>query len=315
MGRPLIEGGGDVLELGSGVWARDHEQYRGGSCPPPCRHRPSSTRARSRERCPGSAYQAGVATLEERGSTRRRDKIVTTRRRTLALVPCAATLGITSFAGTTTQDPDDIEDLPPTKIAERAFDATKGVDSLRIKGKVTSGPDQIRLDLALNSQGDCTGTIGVDEATARLIRAEGITYLKGDEAFWKAVDAGSNVTNLLADQWLKAPDQVKGADELTGVCDLDNLLKVIPSRAAAPGLTKGEVHEINGKSAIPVTRKDGNVTHRMDVATEGKPYILKITTTGSAKPETLTLSEFNKPVKAKAPPAEDVIDLEDLEEQ
>lgn len=232
--------------------------------------------------------------------------------RILALFACAATLGVSSFAGTMTgQDPNGIEDLPAEEIALEAHDATEVVQ-LRAKGKMTFWSEQLRMDLALNPQGDCAGTIGQGGNTAELIRADDASYVKGDADFWKAADVDSDMVNQFADQWVKISDQLEGAEDLAELCALDSLLEPVVLSdliLGGPGVTKGEVHKVDGKLAIPVTAKDGDVTVRIEVATEGEPYILKLTESGSDEPRDVAFSEFNKPVKVKAPDAEDVIDL------
>ncbi|MFC8761028.1 hypothetical protein ACFUAG_09975 [Streptomyces sp. NPDC057193] len=43
-----------------------------------------------------------------------------------------------------------------------------------------------------------------------------------------------------------------------------------------------------------------------------KPYVLRVVETGGKEPGTLTLSDFDKPVTAAAPPADQVVDMEQL---
>jgi hypothetical protein len=216
-------------------------------------------------------------------------------------------LGGISFAeGMTMQDPNNVEDLPAAEIIERALDATRGADSLRIRGEGTSGV-QLRLDLAMNAQGDCTGTIGLGGGTANVIRADDVSYLQADEDYWKAADVDSDTATQYADQWLKLSAEIEEAEGLAELCNWDSLLGYVPSGS---GMTKGKVHRINGMSAVPVTKKDGAVTVKVEVATEGEPYILQLTETGSDEPGDLAFKDYNKPVNVKVPDAEDVIDLE-----
>ncbi|CAL9296786.1 hypothetical protein [Streptomyces sp. SudanB52_2052] len=232
-----------------------------------------------------------------------------------APVACAAALAAVGLVGgVVAQDPNGVEDLPPNEIVEKAVDATKSADSLRLKGVATSGPDEVRMDLAVSKKGDCKGTISPREGiTAEIIKVGDAAYLKGDEAFWKdrEVDAGE-AASLLADQWLKLPAGQEGFGELAEVCDADNLLKDVPD-PAGEGLTKGKVHEVDGRPAVPVSGKDGDVTGRMEVATEGEPYILRISETGGDEPVDVRMTDHNKPVDAKAPHPDDVLELGDLE--
>ncbi|MYS91589.1 MULTISPECIES: hypothetical protein [Streptomyces] len=236
------------------------------------------------------------------------------QRAILTRVTCTATLVVVGLAGgVTTQDSNGIEDLPANEIMEKAADATKSADSLRLKGTTTSGPDEVLVDLALNEDGDCKGTIGPREnVTAEIIKVGDAAYLKGDETFWKEMESGSDEVDLLADQWLKVSAQSEGFEDLAELCDADRLLQDIPDHPD-PGLTKGKIHDVNDQPAIPVVRKDDGVTSTVDVATEGEPYILRLSRTGGDEPADLVMSDYNKPVNAEAPPAEDVLDIEDLQ--
>ncbi|MFF5977213.1 hypothetical protein ACFY78_00020 [Streptomyces olindensis] len=225
----------------------------------------------------------------------------------------AAAVVVGLVGGVVVQEPNGIEDLPANEIVEKAVDATKSAESLRLKGVATSGADEVRMDLAVSKQGDCKGTISPREnVTAEIIKVGDVAYLKGDEAFWKDrdVDAGE-AADLLADQWLKLPAGQEGFGELAEICDADNLLKDVPD-PSGPGLTKGKVHDVEGRPAVPVSGKDGDVTGRMDVATEGEPYILRISETGGDEPVDVLMTDYNKPVDAEAPHPDDALELGDL---
>lgn len=51
-----------------------------------------------------------------------------------------------------------------------------------------------------------------------------------------------------------------------------------------------------------LTEKDGAESFTMDVATSGKPYLLKMVTVGGDSPGILAFSHFGEPVHAVAPP-------------
>ncbi|WP_455357336.1 hypothetical protein [Streptomyces sp. SYSU K217416] len=242
-----------------------------------------------------------------------------------AAVACTAVLAVAGLTGgRTQQDPNGVEDLPAAEIAEKGVDATKGADSLRIKGGIRSDEDgtrtDTRVDLALNKKGDCEGTVGIDGATAEIVKSGKATYLKGDSAFWKeaaAQDDGSDgaagdmLAELLKGRWLKVPAGAEGTGDLAEVCDLDSLLKNMDADDT-DGVTKGKAAEVDGKPAITLTEKEDGGTTTVYVATEDEPYILKVTKAGGDEPGEMTLTDYNKPVKPKAPPADEVVDLDEL---
>lgn len=230
---------------------------------------------------------------------------------------CTAMLAVAGLTAVSTQpDPNNIEDLPPQEIAEKAIDATKGADSLRMKGSGRSDQDKLRIDLAVDKQGDCTGTIGINGGTGRLIRLGDVTYLNGDDAFWtksaeeQGVDAQELIT-LLNGRWLKVPPGEEGAGDVAELCDLDALVQRLEPDVT-DGVSKGSETEVDGKPTIMLTKEEDGVTTNTYVATEDKPYILRTVTEGGDQPGDLTLTDYDKPVSATAPSPEDVVDVEAL---
>ncbi|MEV0253498.1 hypothetical protein AB0H82_04380 [Streptomyces sp. NPDC050732] len=67
---------------------------------------------------------------------------------------------------------------------------------------------------------------------------------------------------------------------------------------------------VDGTPALKLSGVDGKDEYTLYVATEGKPYLLKVVQkSGGGKPEALTLSDFDKPVKA-GPPTGDILNLD-----
>jgi hypothetical protein len=242
--------------------------------------------------------------------------------RRLARGTAAACTTMLAVAGLTAvnsqQDPNNIEDLPPQEIAEEAIDATKGADSLRIKGSGRSDQDKIRIDLAVDKQGECTGTLGIDGGTLRLIKIEDIIYVNGDDAFWtrtaeeEGVDA-QELINLIDGRWLKVPPGADGAGDAAELCDIDALVQEFETYASDGGSKGGET-EVDGQPAITLTREEDGATTITYVATEDEPYILRVVTQGGDEPGDLTLTDYDKPVSATAPSSEDVVDVDELEQ-
>ena len=58
--------------------------------------------------------------------------------------------------------------------------------------------------------------------------------------------------------------------------------------------------------------KDGESTTLYVARDSAKPYILRVVTTGGDDPGTVTLKDYDKPVTVEAPPADQVMDMEQL---
>ncbi|TQK52019.1 hypothetical protein FBY35_2444 [Streptomyces sp. SLBN-118] len=217
-------------------------------------------------------------------------------------------------AAATKASDDPFGGLSADQIADKAVAATKSARSIRIAGKVTSGAELLTVDFAVDSKGSCTGKIGMRGGNAELRKVGKVLYIKGDDTFWKAsVGAQAHgITDLLKGRWMKVPQGSSSAME--GVCDLKAMLADTNKDALErQGMTRGPDAAVGGKPVVTlVKKKPGGETLTMYVAKEGAPYLLRVVKKGGTEPGTLTFSDFNKPVKAVAPPPDQVVDLGSL---
>ncbi|MFE9401877.1 hypothetical protein ACFYNY_08885 [Streptomyces sp. NPDC006530] len=165
-----------------------------------------------------------------------------------------------------------------------AVKANRQATSLRLKADIADATDgPTRLDLTMDTKGDCTGTIGTGKESVSIIKTGKTVYLRQAHArAWKKSDTTSG----------------EGKD-LAAVCDLNDYLTDPGQDNAA---VKGATTTVDGTPAIVLTEKDGKESYTIDVATSGKPYLLKMVTVGGDSPGTLAFSDFDKPVHAVAPP-------------
>ncbi|MEU3659471.1 hypothetical protein AB0E77_06845 [Streptomyces sp. NPDC032940] len=208
--------------------------------------------------------------------------------------------------------------LTGAEIADRAVKATTGARSLRMTGDV---PDDesggtIRIDMAMDRQGECAGTMSLDgRGEAELIRTGGTLYSKYDEAFLRAQSEGEPAADtdaavaLLAGKWTKMAATGQDAEDMAGFCDLDGMLGEM--EGAGEDVTRGETTTLDGTPALVLHEKDGADRNTLYVATEGKPYLLRFDSASATDPGTMTFSAYDEPVNAKAPTGQ-VLDLDAL---
>lgn len=200
-------------------------------------------------------------------------------------------------------------------VAEKAVKATRDADSLRMKGQVReSGGQQMSVDLAVDSQKNCEGSVTQSGATAEIRHTKATLYVKGDEKYWQANLKGQpgaeKIVPKVADKWVKIPAQ---DDQLTGLCDKQGLLAAMDEdKSERKGMTKGETADVDGNEALKLTKKSGGKTLAMYVATHGEPYILKVTSEGGDKPEGTTFGDFDEKVNPEQPAASETVDLQEL---
>ncbi|MGI5402760.1 hypothetical protein ACQEVG_25580 [Streptomyces sp. CA-135486] len=217
-------------------------------------------------------------------------------------------------AATTKASDDPFGGLSADQIADKAVTATKKVESMRMAGRVVSDGEPLTLDFAVDSKGFCTGKLGMKGGRAELRQVDEVLYMKGDEKFWDAslgVEA-KGLTALLKGRWFKVP--AGSTADMDGICDLEAMLDGLDKdKSDRRGMTRGPDAEVDGRPAATlVKKKTGGRSTTMYVAKEGKPYLLKVVKTGGNEPGTIVFSEYNKPVKAVAPPADQIVDLEKL---
>ena len=238
------------------------------------------------------------------------------RRAALTALCTSAVVGLTACglatgAGVGDDSAAKLEDRSGSTIANQAVKTTKGARSLTVTADFTTadGPEKYRM--SSNTDGDCAGTLAIDGGNAQLIKTGKTVYLKYDDAFWdsQGVD-GKAAAELIGDRWLRSTADSSDVKEIAGLCDLDSTLDGLEQGSI--DVTKGKPTTIAGTPAIPLTEKDGKETYTSYVATEGKPYLLKVVVKGGKEPGTVTFSDFDKPLPAKAPAKKDTVSLDEL---
>ncbi|MEU1330729.1 hypothetical protein [Streptomyces sp. NPDC005865] len=202
------------------------------------------------------------------------------------------------------------------QIAAKAVAATKGAESMRLKGDMKQADGKsVSLDLAVDQEKNCEGTVDTAGTKAELRHTNGTLYVRGNEQYWKSAlkgQAGSQkVLAKVVDKWVKMPaDDAQTA----GMCDKQGLVASMDEdKSTRKGMKKGDTTSVDGKEAITLTKKaSGGETHTLYVATEGKPYILRSSVKGGDKPNEATFTDYNKPVKPETPAKGETVDLKEL---
>ncbi|MET7702338.1 MULTISPECIES: hypothetical protein [unclassified Streptomyces] len=204
------------------------------------------------------------------------------------------------------------------EIADRAVKATTGASSLRMKGDV---PDDgaggmIGIDMALDKKGRCAGTMSLDgQGKADLIKTADTLYMKYDAEFLRGQGKGDSkedtdaAVEMLSGKWTKMSATGSDGKDVATFCDLDTVLA--DAKDVNSDATRGRTTTVGGIPAIILHEKDGKESYTLYVATEGKPYLLRVDSKSAKDPGTLTFTDYNKPVPADAPRGK-ILDLDKL---
>ncbi len=205
----------------------------------------------------------------------------------------------------------DFEGQSADKIVERAKKDMEGLDSVRVAGSVSTGGQEIELDMQLNTDADCTGTLGFGGGTTELLGTGGSVWMKPDEAFWTsfAGDNAEQVMSLVADKWVVVPD---GEDGFAELCDLDELLDELIAGDDDTTYSKTGDDEIDGDKVLAIESKDDEGTSTGYVLVDEPHYLVKVEKTEGDEPGSVTFSDFDESVGVQAPSDSEVVDLNSL---
>ncbi|MFC7310433.1 hypothetical protein ACFQVC_40255 [Streptomyces monticola] len=250
-----------------------------------------------------------------------------TRRASALTALCAITLvgGLTG-CGDGNGDGDKpgggLADKSAQEISDEAKKALLDAKSLRMKmsGTETAGDEPQSFDFAVDREGNCTGTFTgpQKQGSFELVKRGDEAWIKPDDAMWKALapgKAGDAAARTYKGRHLYGRTTHPMFKELVKACDLTAIQKEIDAdKSKGKQLRKGEVTQVGGKDAIELRQKsDEGKDETMYVATEGKPYPLKVQLKDGGAEQTTTFTDYDEPVAPETPSKADSVDITKLE--
>jgi len=191
-------------------------------------------------------------------------------------------------------------------LADEAMSLLAGVDFQMVGGGTDEDKTPTEMDLCIRKGVDVKGTMKMDGSPVEMIQVGNDRYMKADAAFWSKLTGGEDGPNpemgkLMAGKYMKTTaedDDDKVSDFFDGSTD---------------GVTKGEPVDIEGKSLIPLSKKqkDGKDTTTVYVPEKGKPYPALVKIEGGTN-MSMKLSRDKAKCEPAAPPADQVVDAEAL---
>ncbi|MFI9723484.1 hypothetical protein ACIHFE_28165 [Streptomyces sp. NPDC052396] len=212
-----------------------------------------------------------------------------------------------SSSATTAQPQSELAKLSGNEISEKSKQALTSVTSMHMKIDRPGGSGN--LDLTLDRQGNCVGTVFKGGGTMEIIKIGNKVWIKGDEAFINRRGGHSERAKLFQGRYIYGTTDDDQVRKTGSACDLAALQAKMAGERDKEEVTKGAPTTVNGQPVIPITSSKKTV---IDVAATGKPYPLQVTKADQSK---MTLSDFDKPVQPKEPPADQTVDIAKLKEQ
>src|SRR5690349_11203631 len=174
---------------------------------------------------------------------------------------------------------------------------------VRISGSGTDGGDKVKLDMTYVGK-TAAGTVTLDGAKLRLLKAQGKAYFKGSDAFYRQA-AGANAAQfkqLVNGRWILIDPKGKDGEGLRVFIDRKEFLSGLAAELKGT-FEKGKGRRIAGIPCIAV--RDASGTAWLD--TRNGSLVRLDTGDGQG----LNFS-YKRARPAKPPAPEDVVDLDSL---
>jgi len=195
-----------------------------------------------------------------------------------------------------------LEALSGPEVLKKAHDASTSARTVHVRGMITYDEHTIEIDATMVRGKGGSGQITLDGQSVKMTVLGTSAYLKAGKAYWTAM-AGKDAASRLTGKYIKIPTSLKGFDKAVALLDFDKTYDLMFS--AMSGLKVTVPTDINGVPAITLHVTDGS---KIYVATEGKPYILRIASP-KYDAEGLDFFDYDKKVTLKTPPADKVLDM------
>jgi hypothetical protein len=200
------------------------------------------------------------------------------------------------------------EELSAERMLDNANGTMDALKSVTIDTDATvTGGDGYSSHLTTDLRGRCAyKTTSVTGASLEQIRIDGTDYVRPNRAYLE--ESGRDMAGTQdQNRWIKTPSSEAEAG--------DGLAECTQEFTSFGVATKGEPTKVNGSPAIPLVVTDDadkGGSYTFYVATEGKPYILKVVYEGAEYHNTTSFSAFDKPLDVRPPATADVLDLSDI---
>jgi hypothetical protein len=205
----------------------------------------------------------------------------------------------------------DFTDQTGKEIADASKKAMQDLTAVKVAGSVTTGGQEVSIDVQTNDDGDCTGSIGLGGGTAQLLGVGGDLWFKPDETLLRATapDSADQILAAAGDKWIVVPASGDGFGQF---CNIDDLLDEFVKSKDDNGETyvAKETEDVDGDEAVPVEQTDDDDAVSVGYVLVDEPhYLVKIEKTEGEDTGSVTFSAFDEEFDVTAPTADEAIDL------
>lgn len=255
----------------------------------------------------------------------RRLLCVTVSAAALLLSPLSPVSPLSAVAPLATAD--DGDDLSAKELAQQAKDNLLDAESVRLKltdhsaGVDTSSTQPTSMDLALDRDGNCVGTMrmGSNGGSVEIVKQGEEVWMKPDTAFWKSQVPGAQgdaVAELFKNRYVHGSTNDAMLKGLADTCDLNNFQKDLDTETSGgTPLTKGDGTKVDGTDVIPLNGTEDGKRITLYVTSDSPHRLIRATEKGAGTDTALTFTDYDEPVPSKTPAAKDSVDVGKLQEE
>lgn len=220
-------------------------------------------------------------------------------------------------------------------IVAAASEAMQDVQSVRLTGQVRSRGNQYFIDLRLDRDGDCAGTMRFGSSNIDIRRVGDRVWLKGESGAYNRLSSTRLpdwVVDELSTSWVLFEDD----KDLRQACDLEAFLdsfEVVDLGADDAGngkdgtggkggkggkggrddlsgdapTTVGDETSVDGENVVQLSGSPGGQHEELAwVRSDAPHYVVRIESTSAQDGGSIALSEFDEDVEVEVPKAKDV---------
>jgi hypothetical protein len=183
--------------------------------------------------------------------------------------------------------------------------SVRQASSVHVDGHLTNNGTPISVNLDMHRNGDVSGTVSQSGAPFEVIGVGRAIYIKATRSFLQEVKAPTSACAVVCGKWLQLTSAE--ARQLTGDLSMASLTAPLSS-GKVPALTEAGSATVNGQSAWVLRASDGST---LDVSSSSQHFPVSASTGGSPA-EVVTYSQWNAAPQPAAPPANQVLNLNNL---
>jgi hypothetical protein len=254
-------------------------------------------------------------------------------------VAAAATLvgGLSACSVYTDMTTSDFAKQDADAIVSAASEAMQGVTSMRVTGQVRSKGNQVFVDLRMDRDDMCTGSMRLGGSNIDIRRVKDKAWIKGESGAFNRLSRTplpAAALKKLSSSWIPIDDR-----DVVDLCDLDSILEGFEvvdygddpgdsDRGKASGkdtgkgagkkkdqdrtddpvpATVGEESSIDGQKVVQLSGTPGGQHEELVwVLSEAPHYVVRLESTAAREGGELALTEFDQDVTVEAPDPADV---------